>query len=250
MVLKAVSRDGKRQVGFTLVELTLTVGLILGLAGVVIVNFGSLNRTARLEEGATQVESLLRYARAQAASTGKQVRLVFGEGASQGGAGLAATNSTVTTTNAGLQALWEPDPVGAPGKFETLQGATMLVDQVNDLVRVCGVGQPGTYANEVASGGFTSMSSLTNASSNLQPDAKDQGAVAAPPTVICYPDGSSDSAEIVLSPLDDEDARLAVVTLSGTTGSLRHRIVLVASAAGSTPPEVAQPPMAVGASDR
>ena len=59
--------------GFTLFELVLTVSLILLLAGGVIFGWDSLQRGARLEEGADQVEMLLRFARAQAAILGRQV---------------------------------------------------------------------------------------------------------------------------------------------------------------------------------
>jgi hypothetical protein len=41
-----------------------------------------------------------------------------------------------------------------------------------------------------------------------------------------YPDGSSDSVEVVLSSMDDEDLRQSVVKLSGITGALRHRMIM------------------------
>jgi Tfp pilus assembly protein FimT len=63
--------------GFTLVELLLAVVLVLGMLGAVVYNFSSFQRSARLDEGAVQVEALFRFARAHAASTGRQVRVEF-----------------------------------------------------------------------------------------------------------------------------------------------------------------------------
>jgi len=63
--------------GFTLVELLLTVGLLLLLAGAVIFSFSSLQRGAGLEEGATRLEALLRFARSKSVSKKMSARVFW-----------------------------------------------------------------------------------------------------------------------------------------------------------------------------
>ncbi|HWI60189.1 MAG TPA: hypothetical protein VNZ22_23390, partial [Bacillota bacterium] len=139
----------------------LVVALMLLLAGAVIINVGALDSHSRLEEGALQMETLFRYARAQSANTGRQVRIVFGsDPLATAGLGTAAAGMGTNlppsgaSTNSSVQVLWEPDPVGAPGRFEVLPGAALLLEQVNDLVKVQAVGQPGTLASQAGSIGM------------------------------------------------------------------------------------------------
>ena len=90
------------------------------VSGAVICNFGTLDRGARLEEGSTQTELVLRYARAQAASTGRKVKVIFGDGENSAAAqatppvAVATPSSSSTSSNAfssndvaGVRVLWE-----------------------------------------------------------------------------------------------------------------------------------------------
>ncbi len=65
--------------GFTLIELLLTVVVLLLLLGALVINFGGLQQGVKLDEGAEQFESLIRFARAHAANTGCRVQLTFEE---------------------------------------------------------------------------------------------------------------------------------------------------------------------------
>jgi hypothetical protein len=215
--------------------LLLTVTLMLLLASAVILSFGALDRQYRLGEGASHLETLFRYARAQSANTGRQVRIAFVSEKPMPTESGSRTNlpSVVASTNLWVQLLWEPDPVGAPGRFESLPGAEMLVDQVNDLVQVQAVGQPGEIS--LMPGGFEtpvlplqSQTAETNALS-----ASDAGAKSIPP-LTCYPDGSSDSRDVLLSVANGEDQRVALVTLSGISGRARHRIFTADADAASS----------------
>ena len=217
------------------------------LAGAVVFNFGSLDRGARLDESAPLVESLFRYARAQASSRGREVVVVFGDapaaGAESGssssntsgtgtgsnpastsssGSG-SSTNSSAGTASApipaGVQVLWEPDPIGAPGKFELLPGAYSLTEQLNELIRVHEVRPP---SNEGDSAQAAAAKSAESPTTNENAVAGTANATATRP-VKFFPDGSSDSVEVVLGTLDDQDVRRLSVSLSGTTGTLRHR---------------------------
>ena len=71
----STQRDTGR--AFTLVELLLAVALLVLLLGAVVFNFSSLQRGATLDEGVNQIGALIRYARAQAASSGRQLQLSF-----------------------------------------------------------------------------------------------------------------------------------------------------------------------------
>jgi type II secretory pathway pseudopilin PulG len=226
MARETRSRKAGNNAAFTLVELLLTVALMLLLAGAVIINFGTLDRSARLEEGAAQVETLFRYSRAQAASTGRQLKIVFGATAPQSGVATASTNQSqsLSATNSGIQVLWEPDPLEAPGRFEPFLGAAMLADAVNDLVTVWDARQPGT--NRTTADYFDAASLPSrflpgNTNGTMTADS----AIPEPPSLRFYPDGSSDSLEVVLSAAGGDDPRLAVVTLSGVNGGSRHRLI-------------------------
>ena len=102
--------------GFTLVEILLTTVLLLLLLGAVIFNFSNLQRGAGLDEGATQLEALIRYARAQAASTGRRVRIAFEEDVGDG----------LSVPLGNLQVQWEPEPLNAPGIFAELPEAAEI----------------------------------------------------------------------------------------------------------------------------
>ena len=220
-----------RPAGFSLVELLLTVSLLMLLAGAVILNFGTVDRTARLEEGAAQMETLFRYSRAQAASTGRQVRIVFSPTATAGFNAAPGTNGLVDSqspTNAGIQVQWEPNPVEAPGQFENLPGAAQLVEQVNDLVKVQEVCAPGAAACDAPDPAQTGLAALTPfaADAGTNSPASGEAASAGIRPLTCYPDGSSDSLVVtVASTAGPEETRLAVVTFSGVSGAARHRLV-------------------------
>ncbi len=132
--------------------------------------------------------------------------------------------------------VWEPDPLGAPGKFIDLPGASSLAEQIGDLVRVRDV-RPFIFgASETSSlpGSFAAFP-LDSGGTNALPSGGSNVPAALSP-VVFYPDGSSDSVEIVLAPLDDEDSRQTIVSLSGLTGMLRHRTVIL-TPEGIEPPD-------------
>lgn len=220
MAIERGSRRVKPKAAFTLVELLLTVSLMLGLAGAVVINFGSLDRSARLEEGASHLQTLFRYARAQAGSTGRQVRITFDSGAQSLG---GSTNQIQTATNAGVQILWEANPVESPGIFQTLPGAELLLDQVNDLVNVREVRQPGANASAAENLELPTRTASTQVGNYAGTQLPDP---ASPSTQVltCYPDGSSDSVELVVASANGEDNRTAVVTLSGLTGASKYKV--------------------------
>lgn len=206
MVTGAVSPLAKRRAGFTLVELLLVTVLLLLMLGGVIFSFSTLQRSASLEEGASQVEALFRYARAQASSSGRPVRIAFEEDVGDG----------LEVPLGNLRLEWESDPFNAPGVFQELPEAGDLVRSITDLVRIDFVRsvEPDREMQDTNSvpGGVGSDS---------VPEGGESVWITFPP-VTFYPDGSSDSSELTLVSRDDEVKRKIVLELSGLTGTVRR----------------------------
>ncbi len=211
--------------GFTLIELLLTVVLVLLLLGAVVFNFSSFGRTAQLDEGATQVEALFRFARAHAESTGKQVRIHFPEAESGDNAELLQAEAPGTTVRVTV----ESDPVGAPGVFQDLPAAAAYVQSISDLISIQQV-QPGGPGGEA--GGDAALSVPADGSGPSGFDAPRSPFSA----VTFYPDGTGDSVEVVLASRSEEDARRFTVRLTGLTGAIRRLIVADANATEPEPP--------------
>lgn len=205
--------------GFTLIELVLTVALLLLLVGAAVFNFNSAQRGSQLDEGAGQLESLFRYARAQAASTGRLVRVSFG-----GDAEVTASGTNTALPAAGIQVVWEPDPLGAPGTFQPLREAAPFTDRLNEMVQFRPV-----VTLEVGLDGLTTTNPADSALPPSGAEAKamaaspDEAALTHPRPIVFYPDGSSDSRELILVSLDQEDRRQLQLSLTGITGTVRRK---------------------------
>ena len=244
------SRNGQHgrltKAAFTLVELLLTVVLLLLLLGAVVFNYSSLSRGARLDLGAEQLETLFRFARSQAASTGRQVRIVFENPSSEGrsetkqapsgrengppnnsGGGVSSISNG---TNAPVTVVWEPDPYGAPGQFVPLAEAQSYLDDLLELIEVVEVRLPGFKrpAAAVSWNGYSAVA--TNAIPNVGSPSSDSAVpsdgttvepTGAPVQVAFYPDGSSDSFEVIIGSQEAEDTRRLLLSLAGVTGRVQ-----------------------------
>lgn len=212
MVIETVPPLASKRSAFTLVEVLLTTVLLLLLLGAVVFSFSTLQRNAALDEGATQFEALFRFARAQAASSGRQVRIAFEEDAGDG----------LVVPLGNLRVEWEPDPLNAPGIFSELFEAAVLVRSITDLVRVEFVTPwepdvevlPANTSLAIASSGDSGSSGGTNESVWITF-----------PPVTFFPDGSSDSSEITLASRDEDgDGRRLILKLRGLTGTVRRTL--------------------------
>ena len=195
--------------GFTLLELLLALVLMLMLASALVFNFSALLRGNQLEEGTTRLETLMRFARAQAANSGHKVQLVFSGGES--------TNAPAASTGE-VRATWEPDPLRQPGCFADLAEAQWHVQEINELVQVESVKlldpNTGCVATELAADDeFEDETGTASASSKQM----------APITF--YPDGSSDSAEIIVAARSAEEEQRMAVRLVGITGTISHQLL-------------------------
>ena len=191
--------------GFTLVELLLAVALVVLLLSAVVYNFSGLQRGAPLDEGANQLEALIRFARAHAASSGRQVQITFEEDA---GGGLVVPLGN-------LRVLWEPDPIARPGIFELLAEAREYVRGITDLITIEGV-------RVVEGDSFEPESANASAADE---SAEDKSMLVTFPPIGFFPDGSSDSAEIVVASRAKEDNRRIAVRLQGITGLIRRKLI-------------------------
>jgi prepilin-type N-terminal cleavage/methylation domain-containing protein len=184
--------------GFTLIELLLTVVLLLLLAGAAVISFSTLLHSSELEEGVNQLEGLVRFARAHAANTGKKVQLTFQELTAEG----------VLAPMGAVQAVWEADPIAKPGEFVPLSEAVAMAASVNELL----------WVEEVRD---AESAEATNSGTQ---EATEEVAYGFGP-ITFYPDGSSDSAEIIVSTRSPEEARKVKLKISGVTGAIRRESI-------------------------
>jgi prepilin-type N-terminal cleavage/methylation domain-containing protein len=193
--------------GFTLIELLLVVALILMLTSAMVFNFSTLLRGSQLAEGTFRLETLMRFARAQAANSGRKVQLVFSA---------ESTNAPAASTG-DVRATWEPDPLGQPGYFEDLADAQWHVQEINNLVQVESVKL------------LDASSACPSSTDSWQDESQDVSTNAAPANakapITFYPDGSSDSAEIIVAARSPEEEQRMAVRLVGMTGSISHQLL-------------------------
>ncbi|MBI3869122.1 MAG: GspH/FimT family pseudopilin [Verrucomicrobia bacterium] len=194
--------------GFTLIELLLVVVLILLLMGASVFNFSSLQSHAGLTEGVTQFEALLRFSRAHAQTSGRNVLLRFDHANPAAG-----TSASAPSGGAGIpRVLWEPDPLGQPGQYQDVFEAQFYLQNMRDQIRVArwrwgdsperALGQP--------EGELETTPVLTDA----------DGFAQEPPPVMFFPDGSSDSFEVDLMSQETRDSRRIRLRVDGVTGGL------------------------------
>jgi prepilin-type N-terminal cleavage/methylation domain-containing protein len=229
MGLPTGSSRNVARAGFTLIELLLVVVLILLLLAAAVFNFASLQRNAQLDEGATQFEALLRFARAHSASTGHPVMVALEADAS----------GSFSTTNAAIQVLWEPDPLGEPGVLAPVFEARSYAEGIAGLVSIQEVRLIDAVPVEVASAPGLLLPEETPTPSTIASPAGTNlvSALQPFPRLTFYPDGTSDSAEVILVSRDAEDVRRLAVKLIGETGVIRRRIITDELNPGEPEPE-------------
>lgn len=192
---------------FTLVELLLATALTLLLGSAIVFSFASLLRSTELEESTGRLETLIRFARAQAAYTGRKVQLTFEQGSGQ----------TPDSSGSTIRLSWEPDPLDQPGHFEELSDTAWQVKELSDLVQI----------QDVQLLASTGAPFSTYSAGDETADENDPEAWLLEPfsPITFYPDGSSDSAEIILASRAPEDERKMAVRIVGLTGSVSHQAV-------------------------
>ncbi len=199
--------------GFALIELLLVAVLLLLFTSAAVVNLAPVWQGARLEEGVGQLESLLRFARAEAAQQGRRLQLCVQILRGPEEAGLAASNRTA------IQVRWEPQPLDQPGHFVESRSTAALARSVAEHLRIEQVRrvEASVAAPEAAGQDESGEGSVPGEVAGAAASGAEEGA--GWPAIMFYPDGSSDSAEILVGSADAADARLMVVKWNGMSGS-------------------------------
>lgn len=178
--------------GFTLLEVLLALGILVLLLGMVAVNFPAMRSSHTLEEGADRLATALRMARADAANSGRRLRLAF------------------DAEEGRPRVLWEPSPLTEPGQFVEYGACAW-----QELMAVDGVA--------VATSRFVGSSAYRALGDATAKGAKVEDADLAPVTF--EPNGSSDSVVIELVATDAPETRRARVEIDGLTGTVTSRIL-------------------------
>jgi Tfp pilus assembly protein FimT len=176
-----------RPAGFTLLEVILMLTLVLLLSTLVIGSLSGVLESTRIKESSSRMACLLRTARAEAANAGRRFRLSFDE-------------------ETGQPAMsFEPDPLGQPGFFHTYSAWWVELAQLKGGVRAvsCELTGASAFADLEASG-----PALAAEETAFRP-------------VTFYPDGTSDSARIVLARDDEEHPWAVEITLNGVDGTIQ-----------------------------
>jgi prepilin-type N-terminal cleavage/methylation domain-containing protein len=219
-------RRGRR--GYSLVELLLTMSLLLLFTGLAVVSLDTLNQRSTLTEGAVRFETLLRFARAEAAHSGRRVRLNFVQDTNQvETATQLSTNQLDTTIPLNhVELTWEPNPASEPDVFRDLLTIQWGVDQANEMVGVSGVRlvENAELQPAAAAGGDPAVDETS----------PEDAAPAVPPSITFNPNGSCDSAEITLADREGKEDRRVIVRVEGFTGCI-WRVDPPDKDAGATP---------------
>lgn len=180
-----------RGAAFTLIEITLALVLIVIISTLVVINVPAFAAGHRFESGVSRFAAALRMMRAEAVIRGRQMRMTFDD---QGQP----------------QAMWEPDPLNAPGQFEPFTASTWTESLPRHLFRVSDVQRDTLTRSQVM---------------NLLAGGGEQAQTASLAAVNFYPDGTADSATITLVPTDNQNSEQATVTLDGTTGQVHAKVI-------------------------
>jgi len=206
MILTKAGRQRADQ-AVTLVELLLSIALLMVLAGAIVFNFSSLQSNRQLDEGLARLESLLGFARAHAAHSGQPVYLT-----------LEASDDGIESESR-LQMKWEPRPFEEPGALTNLTVLPPIADAVNELVAVTVFTEPDTELED-ASSLLMSNDALSDATLEAA-----SGEAASTSSFAFFPDGSSDSAKLLVTSRDSEDDRRFLLELVGLTGAVRKKLL-------------------------
>ena len=211
-------RSDKPRAGFSLVELLLTLVLILCIAAASVFTFTTLYRSANLDEGYDRFQSLIRFAQAEAATTGRKVRLQFPAHAMSNKSSVSEEKTELRD----IQVTWEADALNAPGVFQTYTNKSWSEEMVNELV---GVQKVQSTQSPTVPEQSTSVATLATTSTDESSPETVSSESSDFPAITFYPDGSCDSAEIVLASRNPDDERRMEVRLSGMLGSVSSRTI-------------------------
>lgn len=171
--------------GFTLVEMLLVLAVLVVLGGSMAISVGVYSHRRDLAGAGERFATALRMARAESARLGRRLRIAFEPSPDD------VTRPVVT---------YEPDPLNEPGQFVPLERS--WVGQFDDdriRVLACRRSEP-RYDDAIAAINPADGEALH--------------------TIDFLPDGTVDSARLVLAPADPEDGRRVLITLAAPAGQI------------------------------
>jgi len=178
--------------GFTLIEILLALAVFVLLAGVLVVNYSGWLERRAFNDAAQRFETALRMARADAATTGRSLRLTFDE-------------------SGAAQVLWEPDPLEEPGVFVPYERSTWTQYLPRDTL-------------VVESSTLVGPSAFRTLLLDGEPINVGSGEAVVDP-VTFLPDGSMDDAVIVLRSRSENESRRVVVQTYSVAGTVRMQLM-------------------------
>lgn len=200
--------------GFTLIETLLAASLFMLLLTATIISLEPASRGSKLDQGAVRLESILRFARAEAANMGRRVRV-----------SIQQDDGAETNQPDQIRVSWEPEPLNEPDVFQNLSCAKWEMDDFSECVSVEQVSV--TDSNEVPG-------LVENSADEWEEEFADLIPFSEPSPITFNPDGSSDSAEIVLAARKKEDARRIAVRVMGLTGVISREVMADCKGDGGT----------------
>jgi hypothetical protein len=229
------NQQPRGRLGYSLVELLLTTSLLLLFAGLAVVSMQTLNQGSAFGEGTIRFETMVRFAHAEAARSGRRVRIDF----------IQETNPVINLSTNQLSLVrlsWEPNPVAEPDIFQDLLAPSWGVEQVNDALRVAEVRLVDGAEDLAANSNEPPTAPDSEPDSEPQPSLPDAGAeppldaAATSPSAITFnPDGSCDAAEITLVGLHPEEDRRVILRINGLTGFISRKSIPASGDASSSP---------------
>lgn len=199
-------RNASPSSGYTLYELLLVTGLLMLLSSAAIFSLATLDQSSTLNQGADRFESLLRLARAEAANTGRRVRISF-----------VQESSVQTNLLSRVEVSWEPQPLEEPEVFANLGRVNWGIEEVNANVGIETVKVSDPEAQ-------SDPSEAAGDDLDLEPEPVDAESGGQPQPITFNPDGSCDSAEIVLAARDLESDQRVRVRIEGLTGTVSSMV--------------------------
>lgn len=206
---------------FSLVEMLIALAVVMLLMGAIVFNFATLARGAELDEGVKRLKTALVLARAHAAHTQRPVRLAF------------ALDEDDSFTDPVYRIMFLEKPRDAEEQLGT--------GEARYGVRPDGEESGGGATAEHYAGGYRQVHALRNPQAQVnvvvavrevrplgragdELDELEREMPETPPAVEFYPDGSSESAEIVLLSRDVFDERRMLVRIVGMTGRITSSV--------------------------
>ncbi|MEX2673287.1 MAG: prepilin-type N-terminal cleavage/methylation domain-containing protein [Phycisphaeraceae bacterium] len=204
---------------FSLVEMLIALAVVMLLMGAIVFNFATLSRGAELDEGVKRLKTALVLARAHAAHTQRPVRLAF------------ALDEDDSFTDPVYRIMFLEKPRNAEEQLGTGEARYGVQSDGEDEE------SGGGATAEHFAGGYQQVHALRNPQAQVnvvvavrevrplgrggdELDELEREMPETPPAVEFYPDGSSESAEIVLLSRDVFDERRMVVRIVGMTGRI------------------------------